>query len=181
MTPFPALPIDPIGEAHRQWVAHGWAPAADGMATVTSIMRAQQLLLARVDEALRPLGLSFARYELLQLLNFTREGALPMKSASARLQVHPTSVTATVDRLARDGFARRRPDPRDGRAVLVEITDAGRTVVADATERLNRQVFERLDMPTEDRTALLDALTRFRRQAGDFVETAPLGETSEAE
>ena len=53
---------------------HGWADAAAGMAAVTSIMRAQQILLAAVDEALEPLGLTFARYELLMLLSFTEGG-----------------------------------------------------------------------------------------------------------
>jgi len=35
---------DPIEEAHRQWVAHGWGAAADGMAMVTSLTRVQQLI-----------------------------------------------------------------------------------------------------------------------------------------
>ena len=35
---------DPIREAHRQWVAHGWTDAADAMALVTSVTRAHQLL-----------------------------------------------------------------------------------------------------------------------------------------
>ncbi len=79
------LPVDPIAEAKRQWLAHGWTDAAAGMTAVTSIMRAQQLMLARVDAALRPFHLTFARYELLTLLSFSRAGRMPMASASARL------------------------------------------------------------------------------------------------
>ena len=90
------LPHDPIAEARRQWAAHGWGQYADGMAAITSVIRAQQIFLARVEEVLKPLGLTFARYELLTLLHFTRTGALPMAKASARLQVHPTSDDATV-------------------------------------------------------------------------------------
>ena len=44
---------DPISEAHRQWVAHGWPGAADGMAMVTSVVRAHQLLMERIDAVLR--------------------------------------------------------------------------------------------------------------------------------
>ncbi|HAS31701.1 MAG TPA: MarR family transcriptional regulator, partial [Microbacterium sp.] len=95
------LPIDPLAEAKRQWVAHGWTDAATGMSVVTSVIRAQQILMARIDAALKPFGLSFARYEMLRLLAFTRDGRMPMASAIARLQVHPTSVTNTVDRLVR--------------------------------------------------------------------------------
>ena len=59
------LDSDPIEEARRQWVAHGWSEAADGMAAVTSIVRAQQIVLQRIDTVLRPLDLTFARYEIL--------------------------------------------------------------------------------------------------------------------
>ena len=121
----PPLTFDPIEEAARQWRAHGWHEAADGMAAVTSLMRAQAIMLARAEEALRPLGLSFARYELLTLLSFTRSGALPMARAGALLQVHPTSITNAVHRLERAGLVRREPHPDDGRAVLVRITDEG--------------------------------------------------------
>ena len=88
------LDSDPIEEARRQWVAHGWADAADGMAAVTSIVRAQQIVLQRIDTVLRPLDLTFARYEILTLLSFTKNGSLPMTKMGALLQVHPTSVTS---------------------------------------------------------------------------------------
>ena len=76
----PARPLrlDPIAEARRQWQDHGWVEAADGMAAVTSVFRAQQIYLARIDAVLRPLGLTFARYEVLMLLLFSRAGALPL-------------------------------------------------------------------------------------------------------
>lgn len=62
------LPVDPIAEVKRQWIAHGWESAADGMSAVTSVMRAHQLMLADVDRALKPFTLTFARYEMLRLL-----------------------------------------------------------------------------------------------------------------
>jgi hypothetical protein len=55
------LPFDPVAQARRHWEQAGWVDAAPGMAAVTSIMRAQQIVLARVEEVLRPHGLSFAR------------------------------------------------------------------------------------------------------------------------
>jgi DNA-binding MarR family transcriptional regulator len=173
VTPSSPLPIDPIAEAKRQWLLHGWADAANGMATVTSIVRAQQLLLGRVEAALKPFNLSFARLEMLTLLSFTRDGSLPMASASARLQVHPTSVTNTVDRLERDGLARREPHPTDGRATLVVLTDAGRDLVARATARLNDDVFAQPGIPDDDMATLVRILARFRRDSGDFVDPVP--------
>lgn len=169
------LPLDPIEEARRQWVDHGWADAADGMAVVTSLVRAQQIVMARVDEALKPTGLTFSRYELLRLLSFSKTGALPMAKASARLQVHPTSVTNTVDRLEAAGLVTRVPHPSDRRATLIEITDAGRQSVADATEELNAKVFAQPGLAPDRLGTLLQLLAEFRHAAGDFdTEGAPV-------
>ncbi len=162
------LPLDPIGEAHRQWTSHGWGEVADGMAAVTSLVRAQQIVMARVDEALRPSGLTFSRYELLALLSFSRTGALPMAVASARLQVHPTSVTNTVDRLEAAGLVKRVPHPSDRRATLIEITDSGRELVAQTTQELNAAVFAQPGLPPDRLRLLLELLSEFRRGAGDF-------------
>src|SRR5688572_25444418 len=111
------------------------------MAALTAVMRAQQLLLARCDEVLADFDLTFARFELLALLSFTRHGELPLGKAGTRLQVHPASVTNAVNRLVDAGLAEKLPHPTDGRGTLAKITDAGRTVVAGATERLNAEVF----------------------------------------
>ncbi|MEZ5340456.1 MAG: MarR family transcriptional regulator [Acidimicrobiales bacterium] len=147
--PSPALAsLDPIAEARRQWIEHGWVEAADGMEVVTAVTRVQQLFQNAVDSALRPHGLTFARYELLTLLSFTRTGALPLGKVGARLQVHAASVTSAVDRLERDGHVERRPNPDDGRSYLAAITEAGRDLVAAATSDLNEQFCDgRLDRP----------------------------------
>ena len=162
------LPFDPIEEARRQWSAHGWADAADGMAAVTSVMRAELIFLARVDEFLRPLGLTFARYEALVLLSFSRRGSLPLSVVEQRLQVHPTSVTNTVDRLEAQGLVRRVPHPTDRRTTLAEITDAGREVVAQATVELNHKVFAATGLTQTDLSDLFRLLRKLRRAAGDF-------------
>ncbi len=101
-----ALPFDPIEEAARQWGLR-WE-AVPEMRAVTSLMRVQQLVLAELDEILRPHGLTFARYEALVLLTFSRRGSLPLGKMGERLQVHATSVTSIVHRLEAAGFVRRR-------------------------------------------------------------------------
>lgn len=161
--------VDPITEARRQWHVHGWDNAAAGMTAVTSIMRAQQLMLAKVDAALKPFGLTFARYEMLRMLAFTRTARLPMASAITRLQVHPTSVTNTVDRLVKDGFVERVKHPSDGRAAILVLTDTGRSIVDEATAALNTEVFEHIGMSHADTTNLVAIVARYREAAGDFV------------
>jgi len=163
-----ALPFDPIAEAKRQWVHHGWDEAADGMAFVTSIMRVQQILNVDVDRVLRPLGLSFARYEVLMLLHFSRKAELPLGKIGARLQVQPGAVTNAVDRLEADGFVTRRPHPIDGRTTLAVLSAKGRRLAVRATKELNRAVFEGTGLSAARRRQLFSLLQEVRRNAGDF-------------
>ena len=145
------------------------------MAAVTSIMRAQQILLGALDGALRPYGLTFARYEALVLLTFSRSGALPLRVMGQRLMVHPTSVTNTIDRLEAHGLVTRRPNPRDGRGTLAEITAAGRDLVQRATADLMAARFGMGGYRSTELAELFALLRGLRLAAGDFAGEPPPG------
>jgi DNA-binding MarR family transcriptional regulator len=159
---------DPIAAARANWERAGWGEVAQGMVAVTSVMRAHQILLARVETALRPYDLSFSRFELLRLLAFSRSGALPITKASDRLQVHVTSVTHAIRRLEANGLVQRVPHPTDGRTTLVQITALGRSTVEDATVTLNEQVFCDIGMSDSESHALVSSIETLRHNAGDF-------------
>jgi DNA-binding MarR family transcriptional regulator len=159
---------DPIDLAAENWAARGWEAASPGMAAVTSVMRVQQIMLRDVEAVLRPLGLTFARYEVLMLLGFSRTGSLPVGKMGERLQVHPASVTNAVDRLERDGYVLRRPNPADGRGVLAELTGAGRALADRATAILNAEVFSGLPLDDRELGALYRILRKLRQASGDF-------------
>jgi DNA-binding MarR family transcriptional regulator len=164
------LPFDPIERAGETWERH-FGPAS-AMRAATSVFRVQQILLARFDEVLRPHRLTFARYEVLVLLTFSRTGELPLKVIGSRLMVHPTSVTNAIDRLVAAGYVGRRPNPADGRGVLAAITDDGRAVVEVATRALTDLDFGMADLPEAERDELFDLLRRVRLGAGDVADTA---------
>ena len=159
-------PFDPIDEAARQWAAR-W-PGAPAMHAVTSLMRVQQLVIGRLDALLKPHGLTFARYEALVLLVFSSRGSLPLGKMGERLQVHPTSVTSIVRRLEAAALVVRRPSPDDGRAVLAEITEAGRALVEAATADLVGADFALGVLGDDDLRSLSSLLAPVRRDAGDF-------------
>jgi DNA-binding MarR family transcriptional regulator len=102
------------------------------------------------------------------LLMFSRAGALPLSKVGARLQVHPTSVTNAVNRLADDGLITRLPHPTDGRTTLAEITPSGRRLADTATGVLNATVFEEPGLDPGAVTDLVAVLRELRRRAGDF-------------
>jgi len=163
----PRLPFDPIAEAHRRW-RERWPEQAERMAAVTSVMRVQQLLLAEIDRVLRPFGLTFASFEALRLLAFTRRGELPMGKIGERLMVHPASVTNTVDRLEARGLVRRRPAADDRRRILAELTPEGRKLVETATTALNKAAFALGAIEDETAAALSALLRTVRVASGDF-------------
>lgn len=84
MTP---LPFDLMIEARRQWRAHWGRTAAPSMAAVTSVMRAEQIMIARLNELLRPWNLTFPRYEGLVLLFYSRNGSARAGTLPARAAV----------------------------------------------------------------------------------------------
>lgn len=141
----------------------------DAMRAVTSVMRAQQVLLADLDAALRPFGLTFSRYEALVLLTFARDGALSLSTIGERLQVHATSVTNVIDRLEGARLVVRRPNPHDGRGVLATITDDGRSVAQKATAVLNERAFGLHSLDRTDLQTLFGVLRKLRVDAGDFT------------
>ncbi len=162
------LNIDPIAEARRHWTERWGGEPARPMAAITSIMRAQQILLARLNELLGPLGLTFPRYEALMLLSFTREGTLPLGKIGERLQVHRTSVTNIVDKLEADGLVRRIAHESDRRTTLAEITEIGRDVALRATDLLNADSFGLAALDGAEQERVTELLRTLRQEAGDF-------------
>ncbi|MDH6112843.1 DNA-binding MarR family transcriptional regulator [Kitasatospora sp. MAP12-15] len=163
-----ALDFDPIARADELW-ARRWGEVPS-MAAITSVMRAHQILLGRVDAVVKPYGLTFARYEALVLLTFSRTGELSLSKIGERLMVHPTSVTNTVDRLVKAGLVSRRPNPADGRGVLAKITEQGRTAVEQATRELMAVEFGLESYDADQCRQVFELLRPLRVTAGDFTE-----------
>ncbi|SCK35115.1 DNA-binding transcriptional regulator, MarR family [Streptomyces sp. WMMB 714] len=169
-----SLTFDPIARADELWKQR-WG-SVPSMAAITSIMRAHQILLAQVDAVVKPYGLTFARYEALVLLTFSRAGELPMSKIGERLMVHPTSVTNTVDRLQRSGLVAKRPNPEDGRGILASITDRGREVCEAATRELMAVDFGLSVYDAEECGEIFSLLRPLRIAAEDFADgTEPSG------
>lgn len=169
-----ALPFDPIRRAADLWRKR-WGARSEpvAMASATSIMRVQQLLLGDFDATVGRHGLTFARYEALVLLAFSRQGRLPMSTIGKRLMVHPTSVTNIVQRLVGQGLVERAPNPADGRGMLAAITPAGRVIVEAATKDIVAGGFGLGSLTAEEHQQLFTLLRKVRLAAGDFSALPP--------
>ncbi|RKT57221.1 MarR family winged helix-turn-helix transcriptional regulator [Saccharothrix australiensis] len=162
------LPFDPIARAAELWEKR--IGPSTSMAAVTSVMRVQQIIQSAVDAALKPHGLTFARFEALVLLTFARTGSLPMRVMGERLQLHPTSVTNIVDRLEADGLVRRNAHPTDRRTTLVEITEEGHVRREAATQAVTEVDFGLRGLTERQTEQLTELLARVRRAVGDFQD-----------
>ena len=171
MRPVDRLPYDPVASSRRHWIAQGWDEAADGVAAVVSLMRGWQLCLNEANDVLRPLGLTFARYQILGLLRGGER--ISLGQVGARLWVTPGTVTSSVGRLEAAGLLRRAPDPNDGRTVLADITPKGSRVFDEAVAQLNEGLFSSLPLSTDELAHLVGLMNKLRAAAGDTVGEAP--------
>ena len=161
------LGYDPVEASRARWIEQGWEDIAPGMAAVVSVMRAEQIFLRRATDTLRPLGLTFARYQVLGMVRWV--GPLTLGSIGHRLWITPATVTNAIDRLEGADLCRRASHPTDARATLVEITPKGRRVFDRAVERLNEDVFSTVGLSAGELDQLVGLIGKIRAADGDVV------------
>jgi DNA-binding MarR family transcriptional regulator len=161
------LGYDPVEASRERWVQEGWSDSAAGMAAVVSVLRAEQIFLRRATDLLRPLGLTFARYQVLGMLRWA--GPLTLGAVGHRLWITPGTVTSSVDRLEAAGLCRRASHPTDARATLLEITAKGRRLFDRAVERLNTELFGAVGLAEEELDLLVGLIGKLRAAEGDVV------------
>src|SRR5664279_1271931 len=100
-------------------------------------------------------GVSLTAGSTLGLL--LRSGAQRLTALAEREAVSQPAMTGLVSRLQAAGLVVRRADPSDGRAVLVELTVAGRGLVQDRRGRRAAAMQALLDLLDPDERARFDA------------------------
>ena len=80
----------------RAWDRRGWPAGGRGAATVLALFAAQRMLTNRIDRALRPAGLTLARFEVLAVLAHADGRPVHVTGLADALQVHPTSVSSAA-------------------------------------------------------------------------------------
>ncbi len=154
-----------VAAATSVWAGLGEQDRA-AFAAASALVRSAGMATARIDHILRGFGLTFARYEVLLLLSWTRSGSMPLGKVRDRLLIHQAAVTNLVDRLEADGLVRRVPHIRDRRTTLAEITSQGRKVVIPATRQIAAQL--RLGISDEQAEEVFALVQKLRRSAGEI-------------
>ena len=161
------LNYDPVEGARQRWLEKGWTDSADGMAAVVSVMRAEPIFLNEATDILRPLGLTFARYQVLGMLRWNESMTLGV--LGNHLWITAATVTNAIDRLESAGLCRRASHPDDARATLAEITPKGRKVFDRAVDELNVKLFATVGLSQEELNQRVRLVRKIRAAAGDTV------------
>jgi len=74
------------------------------------------------------------------LVVLSTDGPLRTGTLAARMGAVPSTFTRSLDRMEAGGWITRRENPESRREVLVDITDRGRTLVDDATDRRRQEI-----------------------------------------
>jgi DNA-binding MarR family transcriptional regulator len=158
---------DPVVVADVHWRAHGWDSGPYFRAAL-SIYRTNELIRQSNEAALAPHGLTHSRHEALAVLYFSRHGEMPLGRLSARLLVHPTSVTSTVDTLERLGHVQRVAHPTDRRTTLARITPTGRQAMEESCRMMADGSGGLWALTQHQAGRLFTILKRVRAEAGDL-------------
>ncbi|MFF2045322.1 MarR family winged helix-turn-helix transcriptional regulator [Kitasatospora sp. NPDC058170] len=107
------------------------------------------------------------------LSGLARTGPCSAADLGREVGLDRTTVTRRADRLERAGLLRREPDPADGRATLLALTDDGRSTVAATRDRLATAIAASLaSWPQTDAQDFARLLRRFVEQ-GPFADQSP--------
>ena len=130
---------------------------------VHDIVSTADLFLRESTRLFRPLGLTAAQFNVLNLLAAPdAERGLSQRELADMLVVDRSNVTGLIDRMEKAGWVKRADDPSDRRVYRVQLTSAGRKLwqkVAPAYADVVRQVTERLgERQMRDAVGLLATL-----------------------
>lgn len=118
---------------------------------------ASRSVIALYRPLLEPMGITHPQY--LVMLALWERSPLSVKQLSGLLQLDPGTLSPLLKRLEAIGYVTRRRDPRDERALAVELTEEGRTLREQAL-LVPPAIMARLDMSAEELQVLHRSLTR---------------------
>ncbi|SDU15000.1 MarR family winged helix-turn-helix transcriptional regulator [Amycolatopsis keratiniphila] len=129
------MPKDSIDRMVDEWAASDGALDVSALQVVGRLFRAAGHGQSAVVEALRPFGLSYADFDVLNTLRRRGDpgGTHPRDLAETAL-ITSGAMTARLDRLERSGLVKRHSDPEDRRAVRIRLTKAGTDLAAKALD-----------------------------------------------
>jgi DNA-binding MarR family transcriptional regulator len=135
---------------------------------VTAVLTASRLLLAVSARSLACAEETLTLPQFRMLVVVDSRGAMNISRLGEHLDVIPSTAMRMVDRLVAAGMLEREPNPANRREIFINLTDAGRNVVHQATERRRTEIARIVAaMPPGQRAELVEALRAFAQAGGE--------------
>ena len=99
------------------------------------VVRAAEIFKRAHSGIFRNYGLSFPQYNVLRVLEASREGQHKISGVSRIMLVPGANMTGIAKRLDKSGFIRRKSDPSDERVTILQITPKGKRTLKEIKSR----------------------------------------------
>ena len=143
----------------------------DSIAYKSDLNTDEKLLMAVVRAAehfkrvhsgvFRNFGLSFPQYNVLRVLDASKNGQNKISDVSRIMLVPGANITGIAKRLEKDGFINKKSIPEDDRVTLLEITAKGKKTLQKIESEKNRRLELMLgNLSQKEKAGLLDLVKR---------------------
>lgn len=122
------------------------------------LMRSVESLNNRLNRHLAEADLTVSQFGVLEVL--LHLGPLNQRSIGDKLLKSGGNITMVIDNLEKSGHVKRKKDPNDRRAVLIHLTDTGKTFIEDFFPRHLEKIKDEFSVFTEDEKKQLAALCK---------------------
>jgi DNA-binding MarR family transcriptional regulator len=126
-----------------------------------AIVRAAEIFKRNHSAIFRNYGLSFPQYNVLRVLEASKNGQNKISDVSRIMLVPGANITGIAKRLEKDGFIIKKSDPKDDRVTILEITPKGRRTLKSIEKEKDEWLELMLKNLTENqKLELLDKVKR---------------------
>jgi DNA-binding MarR family transcriptional regulator len=138
-----------------------------------AVVRAAEIFKRVVSAIFRKYDLSFPQYNVLRVLDASKDGQGRITDVSRIMLVPGANMTGIAKRLEKGGFIARKSNPNDERVTILEITPKGKATLAKIEKERDEHTHAMLKGFTEqEKGELLEQVKRLIRNSGQAVQSA---------
>jgi MarR family transcriptional regulator, 2-MHQ and catechol-resistance regulon repressor len=128
---------------------------------MVAVVKASELYKKDSDAIFKNYGLTFSQYNVMRVLNNSKDGQNSVTNASKIMLVSSPNMTGIAKRLEKNGFIIRKNDSKDERITLLEITPKGKRVLENIRAAHDENMVNYLaSFSEEEKKRLLQDLKR---------------------
>lgn len=121
----------------------------------------------------RKYGLSFPQYNVLRVLEASKDGQNKIGNVSEIMLVPGANITGIAKRLAKDGFIIKKSDPGDERVTILEITSKGKNTLKDIENEKDQWLAKMLnELSRAEKNDLLEKVRRIQKSYPSQSDTS---------